>query len=113
MATKYDADTIIRLIQSYAKWHLHSEGVPQPIGAVGDCPLCRRFFKSNCLWCPISDETGENWCKNTPYPRWVDSVDREETEEVILSHAKDEADFLRDLLYKIIRQQIPKGSRLF
>ena len=39
-------------------------------GGVLDCPPCRLFYVLICIGCPISEYTGEKFCKGSPYIAW-------------------------------------------
>lgn len=42
-----------------------------------NCPLCKLFRKADvgCTRCPVKKATGKDWCKGSPYQRWLHLTD--------------------------------------
>lgn len=36
-----------------------------------NCALCHLFHDHDCYGCPIAEETGERFCRGTPYRDWI------------------------------------------
>lgn len=60
---------------SISKWFKIVNGTGEDNGA-DDCPLCHLFNgrindrSYNCNGCPIREDTGKDFCDNTPYVQW-------------------------------------------
>lgn len=68
------------------------------------CPLCRLFWKDDCVDCPVAASTGLRFCDDTPYERadivayrWEDSPDSENLREAFQEAAEEEVAFLKSL----------------
>jgi len=76
------------------------EIVNEPMGTIDfeadDCPLCKVYWDSLCVGCPIQKATGEQNCKGTPYEDVCLSL-AEEDEVGFKRHATQMLDFLKSL----------------
>jgi hypothetical protein len=74
-----DDVTIQAIKGSIAKWEriLEAHDSREDHGTL-DCPLCVLFFddRGRCNNCPISDFTGEDMCRKTPYYKWELAVSK-------------------------------------
>lgn len=100
-----DERTLTALKGSIAKWESIVAGKGEDQG-FHNCPLCKEFygldFKNRCRGCPVSDETGESNCGDSPYDEWAELMDQFNTNRAVhpplVDAAKAELDFLRSLL---------------
>lgn len=101
-----DERTLKALKGSIAKWEGILAGTKQD-HATHNCPLCVEFLHPNCRGCPVSEETGNAFCAETPYDAWcyyayevaidpsaLDPQDDPKAREL----AQAELDFLKALL---------------
>jgi hypothetical protein len=105
---KMDATTLKALRQSIAHWKRLATGKRKDDEGIyiEDCALCNKFFKnvdcaSDCLGCPVRNETGFSHCTGTPWKRVRESLYR----DGILSgkfraEAREMLSFLQSLLPK-------------
>ena len=72
-----------------------------------NCPLCGLFhirctpIKINkcCEGCPVMERTGESGCFNTPYKKYIITIDKHRrSHPLAIEAAKEELEFLRSLL---------------
>lgn len=77
------------------------------------CPLCEKYNKGlqPCEGCPIYENTGQRWCRNTPYIEVSNHFDTHEslTRAMGCSTCSDliskEIDYLVDILFNAIKDQ--------
>ena len=102
--------TKIAIIGSIEKWkHIVNSLDAVDKGNV-NCNLCIVFNNNNgCGDCPVAEKTGYNYCKNTPYSKWVTHhikchtstslyLKRKPGCKECLEIAEEEVKFLRSLL---------------
>lgn len=92
----------IALENSIKKWEGIVAGIHHDNGW-RDCPLCQLFqVKADCQGCPVMQETGEPFCRGTPY--------RDYSAYPSSEAAQRELDFLRSLLPTIADPLKPGAS---
>jgi hypothetical protein len=107
------------LAGSIKKWEQIVAGEIADEGA-WNCPLCLVFrttfpSESDCYGCPIFENTGEKYCKDTPYGVWDEYFgwhyvtkhnDRKAYNKKTKQLAQTELDFLKELYKKLYGEDI-------
>lgn len=92
------------LLGSIAKWEAIVDGTGKDQGP-DNCPLCKMFFQESdkelggdedCLGCPVRNQSGQRYCRNTPYIDYAYSQPLDDHR----AKAQAELDFLKSLLPK-------------
>ena len=106
-----DADTLVALRGSIAKWQRIVEGHGTDQGPY-NCPLCAKFNKAflrtfvdpiGCEGCPVQEKSGKPGCLGTPYETIeelyeVEGMPEDEREDKLDDACKAELAFLISLL---------------
>ena len=100
-----DTRALTALRGSIAKWQAIVNGTGTDEGT-SNCPLCQEFYYEAsgldaCFGCPVSTQTGEICCDNTPYRAAYYALDGKgklANTPAKVAAAQDELDFLISLL---------------
>ncbi len=68
--------TMSALNGSILKWEKIFRGLDQDNGTE-NCPLCQLFYGNDCLNCPIANDTGAQYCEETPHTDYALTVHEE------------------------------------
>ena len=64
-------ETLQALEGSIEKWQ-HIVGTTEAEDkGVENCPLCAMFWHGGCKGCPVSEATGRDNCRDSPYTAWA------------------------------------------
>lgn len=87
---------------SIARWDKAARGNNDDSPSSLTWPLCRLFAHKACDGCPVKQQTGQPYCRETPFKRTVDSwrYKHPGPNEQYLADAQKELAFLKSLLPK-------------
>jgi len=83
--------TLKALKGSILKWEKIVKGTGTNEGP-RNCPLCKLFWFSDCLGCPVKDKVKQSYCDGTPFRQYCRGRN--------IDSARAELDFLKSLLPK-------------
>lgn len=93
-----NAKTLKALKGSITKWERIAERRGVDLGP-DNCPLCKLFYKKECVGCPVMEKTGRAQCYSTPYITWANLPEKSVGNSLKLYKlAKREQAFLAGLL---------------
>lgn len=88
------------LLYLFERWNPIALGCHKDDG-IHDCPLCEKYLNNECINCPIREKTKQEYCKGTPYVRFVNALPSEK-----YTFIEEETEFLISLLDKKIQDNL-------
>lgn len=94
-----DDETLKALQASIVKWEKNAAAtdLSDIMISAEDCPLCKLFFKDDCIGCPVNEKADCRWCDGSPYELVTYALNWSDFESAV-KYSKSEVKFLRSLL---------------
>lgn len=100
----HSRDVLNAIVGSIRKWEAILKGTGGDKGPK-NCPLCKMYFYKYdvCRGCPVMEQTGQPFCRHTPYSSWQDNLQKGEPFPYMADSsyrkalARDEVRFLKRL----------------